>query len=175
MGLSGQEHQSGLPFPPPGDLPNGGTEHASPALAGRFFTAEPSAVKGSSLSLKIVYNLIVDEPLLSLHESSISPHKPFAFSQRLCCKEYDETLHPFGSQCPQVQGKSWMNTWSPGHYLDYRKLLEERNSMRQDQPTVFRNLEGKWKRQSLFSFPTKIISRTNKVEFIRKQLFDLTV
>ena len=35
-----QEYWSGLPFPPPGDLPNPGIEPVSPALAGRFFTAE---------------------------------------------------------------------------------------------------------------------------------------
>ena len=42
MGFSRQEYWSGLPFPPPGDLPNPGIEPASlmsPALAGRFFTA----------------------------------------------------------------------------------------------------------------------------------------
>ena len=41
MGFSKQEHWSGLPFPPPGDLPNPGIEPASlasPALAGGFFT-----------------------------------------------------------------------------------------------------------------------------------------
>ena len=81
--------------------------------------------QGSSLSLKIVYNLIVNEPLPSL--PSISPHKPFAFSKLLCCKGYDEMLHSFSSQCPQVQCNSWMNTWRPCHYWDYRKLLEERN------------------------------------------------
>ena len=31
----------GLPFPPPGDLPNSGIELASPELAGRFFTTKP--------------------------------------------------------------------------------------------------------------------------------------
>jgi len=39
-----QEYQSGLPFPPRGDLPDLGIELASLtclALAGRFFTAEP--------------------------------------------------------------------------------------------------------------------------------------
>ena len=44
MGLPRQEYWSGLPFPPPGDLPDPGTELralASPALAGRFFAAEP--------------------------------------------------------------------------------------------------------------------------------------
>ena len=40
-GFSTQEHWSGLPCPPPGDLPDPGIEHrsvASPALAGGFFT-----------------------------------------------------------------------------------------------------------------------------------------
>ena len=41
MGFSKQEYWSGLPCPPPGDLPNPGTELMSlmsPALAGWFFT-----------------------------------------------------------------------------------------------------------------------------------------
>ena len=38
MGFSRQEHWSGLPFPPSGDLPK---SPASPALAGRFFTTAP--------------------------------------------------------------------------------------------------------------------------------------
>ena len=44
MGFSRQEHWSGLPWPPPGDLPNPGikfmslTYISSPALAGGFFT-----------------------------------------------------------------------------------------------------------------------------------------
>ena len=37
MGFSKQEYRSGLPFPPPGDLPNPEIKPASPALAGRFF------------------------------------------------------------------------------------------------------------------------------------------
>ena len=40
-GFSRQEHWSGLPFPPPGDLPNPGiklTFLMSPALGGEFFT-----------------------------------------------------------------------------------------------------------------------------------------
>ena len=40
MGFSRQEHWSGLPCPPPGDLPNSGTEPASPVS---------SALAGSSL------------------------------------------------------------------------------------------------------------------------------
>ena len=41
MEFSRQEYWSGLPFPPPGDLPDPGTEPmslVSPALAGGFFT-----------------------------------------------------------------------------------------------------------------------------------------
>ena len=44
MGFPRKEYWSGLPFPPPGDLPNPGIKPrspASPALAGGFFTTEP--------------------------------------------------------------------------------------------------------------------------------------
>ena len=43
-GFSRQEYRSGLPCPPPGELPNPETEPASPvspALAGRFLTSGP--------------------------------------------------------------------------------------------------------------------------------------
>ena len=39
--FSRQEYWSGLPFPPPGDLPNPGIKPMSPVLAGEFFTTEP--------------------------------------------------------------------------------------------------------------------------------------
>ena len=45
MGFSRQEYWNGLPFPPPGDLPDPGIEPmspASPALAGGFFTLSRS-------------------------------------------------------------------------------------------------------------------------------------
>ena len=41
MGFSRQEYWSGLPFPPPGDLPDPGIEPTSLALAGGFFAIEP--------------------------------------------------------------------------------------------------------------------------------------
>ena len=44
MELFRQEYWSGLPFPPPEDLPDPAIEpysSASPALAGGFFTTEP--------------------------------------------------------------------------------------------------------------------------------------
>ena len=44
MGFSRHEYRSGLPFPPPEDLPDPGIEtvsFTSPVLAGRFFITEP--------------------------------------------------------------------------------------------------------------------------------------
>ena len=42
-----KEYWSGLPFPPPGDLPNAGTKPtfpASPALPGGFFTTSTTLI-----------------------------------------------------------------------------------------------------------------------------------
>ena len=41
MGFSRQEYWSGLPCPPPGDLPNPGIEPSSPALQVDSFPSEP--------------------------------------------------------------------------------------------------------------------------------------
>ena len=46
MGFSRQEYWSGLPFPSPRNLPDPGTEPASPTLAGGFFTTEPPRKPG---------------------------------------------------------------------------------------------------------------------------------
>ena len=56
-GFSRQEYCSGLPFPPPGDLPSPGIESASlmsPTLAGEFFTTsttweDPKLIWGKAL------------------------------------------------------------------------------------------------------------------------------
>ena len=55
MGFSGQEHWSGLPCPPPGDLPNPGTKltsPVSPTLTGRFFTTSATSEAHSPYSLE---------------------------------------------------------------------------------------------------------------------------
>ena len=52
MGFASQEYWSGLPFPPPGALPNPGIKPASPvspAPAGGFSTAEPLRSPGPAL------------------------------------------------------------------------------------------------------------------------------
>ena len=41
VGFSTQEHWSGLPHPPPGDLPNPGIEPGSPALQADSLPSEP--------------------------------------------------------------------------------------------------------------------------------------
>ena len=41
MGFSRQEYWSGLPCPPPEDLPHPGSEPVSSVLVGEFFTTEP--------------------------------------------------------------------------------------------------------------------------------------
>ena len=41
MGFSGQEYWSGLPCPPPGDLPNPGIEPRSPALQVDYLPSKP--------------------------------------------------------------------------------------------------------------------------------------
>ena len=51
MGFSRQEYWSGLPFPPPGSLPDPGIKSAypaPPALASKFFTTEPPGRRGPS-------------------------------------------------------------------------------------------------------------------------------
>ena len=51
MGFSRQEYWSGLPCPPPGDLPDPEIEPmslTSPALAGRFFTTSTTSVQSLS-------------------------------------------------------------------------------------------------------------------------------
>ena len=45
MGFSIQEYWSGLPFPPPGDLPDPGIEPTSPALAGRLPLSHTTQLK----------------------------------------------------------------------------------------------------------------------------------
>ena len=53
MGFSRQEYWRELPFTSPGDLSNPGIKHASPALAGGFFTAEPPG-KPTKVNVDIV-------------------------------------------------------------------------------------------------------------------------
>ena len=71
MGPSRQEYRSGLPFPPPRDLPNPGIEPtslASPALAGGFFTTVPPGKP-----LEISYMLYFRNSLpIPIHQENVN-------------------------------------------------------------------------------------------------------
>ena len=70
-GSSRQEYWSGLPHPPPGDLPNPGIKPASlmsPALGGRFFTT-CTTWEAQIITQIIQHNL--------LYPHSLTPAKPF--------------------------------------------------------------------------------------------------
>ena len=63
MGFSRQEYWSGLPRPPPGDLPNPGIKPTSlmfPALAGGFFTTSTTWKAHSSGEGKIIPTSLPD-------------------------------------------------------------------------------------------------------------------
>ena len=71
MGFSSQEYWSGLPFLPPGDLPDPGTEPRSlesPALAGGFFTTEPLGKPSFKVSSP-KYSVIIVVVLTYVHNS----------------------------------------------------------------------------------------------------------
>ena len=53
MGLSRQEYCSGLPCPPPGDLPNAGTEPRSPVLQADSLPSEP---QGKPSMIEVLVN-----------------------------------------------------------------------------------------------------------------------
>ena len=68
-GFPRQEYWSGLPFPPPGHLPDPGIKPASlvsPALAGGFFTAEPPRKPQEDEKLTSIYmGLVIPQIFLS--------------------------------------------------------------------------------------------------------------
>ena len=69
LSMSQWKYWSGLPFPPPGDLPDPGIKHASlvsPVLADRFFTPGPPGKPSESYAWQVVW--------VGLHFSSCYPH-----------------------------------------------------------------------------------------------------
>ena len=73
MGFPGQEYWSGLPCPPPEDLPDSGTKPTSvvsPALAGRFFTTS------ATWEAQVYTNVYKCKVLPVCHNSAQMPHPP---------------------------------------------------------------------------------------------------
>ena len=62
MGFSRQENWSGLPCPPPGDLPNPGIEPRSPALQVDSLPSEP---RGTSKNTRVRSLSLLQDILLS--------------------------------------------------------------------------------------------------------------
>ena len=62
MGFSRQEYWSGLPCPPPGDLPDPGIKPASPAVTGGFFTTAPPGKPGR---WRHTQNMNIDQIVIS--------------------------------------------------------------------------------------------------------------
>ena len=72
MGFSRQEYWSGLPCPPPGDLPDPGIEHIS--LAGGFFTTSTTWLYTHFKNTVLVASAPVEQLLTSWGQSW--PHPP---------------------------------------------------------------------------------------------------
>ena len=68
MGFPRQEYWNGLPFPFSGDLSDPGIEPESPALAGRFFMAEPPGKPPA------VHSLIQIQPFFSFVTLLVGAH-----------------------------------------------------------------------------------------------------
>ena len=105
MGFSWQEYWSGLPFPPPEDLPDPGIEPASPvslALAGGFFITEsPRKPLENFLTVSQSFNFYIQVHMLyslGLNRSSGPTAKDWLK------KLNEETVYKGGGQVKEPQG-----------------------------------------------------------------------
>ena len=100
MGLSRYEYWSGLPCPPPGDLPDPGIKTESlmsPALAGRFFPTEPP---GKVLSMLYRGSIVHLRQSPAPNSSCTAPPRYFCYSnlygiRQFLCREcfIQELIH----------------------------------------------------------------------------------
>ena len=77
MGFSKQEYWSGLPLPPPGDLPGPGIEPRSPALQADTLTSEPPGKPNGSriywLSKHLHFEMTVDTQIQNCQDQTHYP------------------------------------------------------------------------------------------------------
>ena len=74
IGFSRQEYWSGLPCPPPGDLPDPGIKPmslVSPALASRFFTTSATGEAQGTPSRTYWINKVTFGPILKLNGQNV--------------------------------------------------------------------------------------------------------
>ena len=102
MGFPSQECWSGLPPPPPEDLPDPGIKPTSPALAGRFFTTEPSG-----------------KPVKKRRNNSVGefPGGPVFRTQHFHCRRCGFNLwlgnkDPTSQRCGQKKKKVFFKGWT---------------------------------------------------------------
>ena len=90
MGFSRKEYWSGLPCPPPGDLPDPGTELVSctsPALAGGFFTT--GTPRKPCLWLILISGNTLQEDYIwpqQWHIFTVSTFGLFSYVSIICCR-----------------------------------------------------------------------------------------
>ena len=85
MGVSRQEHWSGLPCPPPGDFPNPGIEPGSlmsPALAGGFFTTWSATWKAAYIYYTYIMHITICVCRIYIYTFFLEYSLPFWFITR---------------------------------------------------------------------------------------------
>ena len=104
-----QEYRSGLPFPPPGDLPDSGIELMTPALASRFFTTGTTWEAHKIMYIYIFLCLICNICIFIIFPRNFKSHsaiQPFKNSMT--------QVEPTSSAwIPYIeQSSSWPITWN---------------------------------------------------------------
>ena len=121
-GIPRQENWSGLPFPPPGDLPDPGiqpTSLASPALAGGFFT--------TSVTWEHVCRLYADTPSLYLRDLSTCAfwYPRESWNQSLADTKVESVIEPGpGDRSPASRARCLGREWTGVPRLGAKRDLE---------------------------------------------------
>ena len=127
MGFSRQEYWSGLPCPPPGDLPHTGMETTSPALAGGIFTTEPPGKPIFYYSLHCVWPLscvqLFATPWTVAHQAPLS----MEFSRQEYCGGLPHSApgdlpHPGMEPTSPALASGFFTTEPPGKPIFYYSL-----------------------------------------------------
>ena len=99
MRFSRQEYRRGLPCPPPGDLTNPEIEPKSPALGGRFFTAEPP---GTVPLIPLVCGILLQQPKLTKSAPRSLWAHPLPWQHRVPVSAPSDHPSQENSQLPQL-------------------------------------------------------------------------
>ena len=156
MGFSRQQYWSGLPSPPPGDLPHPWFKLMSPALAGRFFTIR-ATWKNLSLRLKLACAqscpTLCDSMDCSLPGSSV----PGIFQARIL--EWVAISYSQESSWPRDLTRiSSIGRWIPYHCVTWEGVQIYLNLSLSLKPTQFLNVPFFHTLPSFFFTPPLILT-----------------